>query len=144
MKQFINSEENMDTDSMPRATLIVPYEQEMNNPKLLRDILESAVQKKEKVLTLKYSKEIVISLMRKLRDSLMKVKSIPNDKTLTIFVSPVLEKSYYTSLQKKIVYAFCACTQRRNRRSKLSIRCSTISRIGTGGATQGCFITKHT
>ena len=101
MKHVINSEENIDMD-IPRATLIVPYCREMKNPKLLVDILENALQKKEKSLTLKYSKEIVISLMKKLRNALMKIKSMPGDKTLTIFVSPVVEKSYYTAPQKEL------------------------------------------
>ena len=101
MKQDINSEKKINMD-LPRATLIIPYCQEMKNPKLLFNILENAAQKKEKVLTLKYSKEIVFSLMKKLRDALKKIKSIPNDKTLTIFISPVVEKSYFISPEKKL------------------------------------------
>ena len=44
MKQALNSEKNSNMDSMPRATLIVPYCQEMKNSKLLADILEAEAQ----------------------------------------------------------------------------------------------------
>lgn len=101
MKQGINSEKNTDMD-LPRATLIIPYCQEMKNPKFLFNILENAAQKKEKLLTAEYSKEIVFSLMKKIRDALKKIKAIPNDKTLTVFVSQFVEKSYFISPEKKL------------------------------------------
>lgn len=102
MKQIMNSEKNINMESMPRATLILPYNLEMSNPKLLVDILESAVQKKEKELRTKYSIETVDSLIKKLRGALKKIKSIPNDKTLTVFVSPILQKSYFIEPPKKL------------------------------------------
>lgn len=102
MKQTLNSEKNNNTESMPRATLIVPYSQEMKNGKLLADILEASAQRKEKVLKAKYTQETVVTLMKLLRDALTKITSVPNDKTLIVFVSPVLEKCYFITPEKKL------------------------------------------
>lgn len=112
MKQALNSEKNSNMDSMPRATLIVPYSQEMKNSKLLAAILEAEAQTKEKVLKAKYSKETVATLMKLLRDALSKITSVPNDKTLMVFVSPVMEKSYFIAPEKKLAMPSVNDTQR--------------------------------
>ncbi len=101
MRKENNSSEGDDME-MPHATLLISYCKEMKHPQLLKDILENAAQKKEKVLMHKYPMEIVSSLMKKMRDTIDKINAVPNDKTIIIMVSPIVEKWYFIAPEKKL------------------------------------------
>lgn len=84
----------------PRFSLVIPFSPAMNNPKLLFNLLKSAVDKAEKEISLKYSKEKAFPLIKGLRDSIKGIKRIPKEKTLAIFVSGFTKNIYYFTATK--------------------------------------------
>lgn len=86
----------------PRFSLIIPFSPAMHNPKLLFNILKSAVDKAEKEISIKYSKEKGFPLKKGLRDAIKQIKRIPKDKTLAIFVSGFEKNIYYFTATKTL------------------------------------------
>lgn len=86
----------------PRFSLIIPFSPEMNSPKLLFNLLTSAVDKAEKEISIKYSKEKAFLLIKGLRDAIKGIKRIPKQKTLAIFVSGLKKNIYYFTATKTL------------------------------------------
>ena len=103
MKQSTHSiKKKFGSELGPHHTLIIPFSPEMNNPKLLFKILESAGEKAEIEINLKYSKEQAFSLIKMIRVVLNEVKSIPNQKTLAIFISGFAKNVYFFTPTKTL------------------------------------------
>jgi hypothetical protein len=95
MKKKIDSPEMpVASDSLPRVSLILPFEEKMNTVAGLFNLLTSAADKIEKELMVTYPKERVMPVIKKLR-GLINGVHCRGSKSVGIFVSPVMGKVYY-------------------------------------------------
>lgn len=102
MKQSHQSVKKEDPELGPHHTLIIPFSSEMNHPKRLVSLLETAGDKAEKEINERYSEEQALCLMTKLRGVLNEIKSIPNNKTLAIFISGFAKNVYFFTPTKEL------------------------------------------
>ncbi len=89
-----NPQSRTTKESLPRISLVLPFESKMNKQDELFDLLTSEADKIEKELLRKYSQEKTLPLMKKLRRLIANIHSA-NNKSIGIFVSTALEKVYY-------------------------------------------------
>ena len=82
------------TEYLPRISLVIPFELKMNKKPELDAILTSAANKVEKELKKNYREEKVMPVIEKLR-RLIKDIHDPHNKSIGIFVSPLMERVYY-------------------------------------------------
>lgn len=101
MKQKTNSEQEIDMESQPRYSLIIPFTNDMRKPELLLKILTSAGERAESEILRKYTKDQAKPLIQNLHAALKKVEEIPQEKTLAIFVSLFSKKVYYFTPTKR-------------------------------------------
>jgi hypothetical protein len=96
MKNKINRTEVPNSgENVPRISLIIPFDPKMKNQSGLFNLLTAAADKTEKELMVKYSKEEIIPVIEKLRHLIKSIVCTPHEKSLGIFVSPLMEKVYY-------------------------------------------------
>ena len=84
-----------DIDSLPRISLIIPYDPKMRSQPGLYNLLTAAADKTEKELKLNHPEEKVIPVIKKLRCLIKNMVCSHHEKSIGIFVSPVSEKVYY-------------------------------------------------
>lgn len=101
MEKNINSEKKIELEGA-HFSIIIPFSPAMVNPKLLFNLLKSAVDKAEKEIGVKYSIEQGRPLIKGLRDLIKEVKSIPREKTLAIFVSRFTKNIFYFTPTKRL------------------------------------------
>ena len=92
-----------DEKSLPRISLIVPFDPKMRNQTGLFNLLTAAADKTESELLVNYPEEKVKPVINKLRCLVKSMAGVPREKSIGIFVSPLAEKVYYftpTSLSK--------------------------------------------
>jgi hypothetical protein len=87
-----------DEESLPRISLIIPYDQKMRSQSGLFDLLTAAADKTEKELMINYPEERVIPVIKKLRILIKGMVCRNHEKSIGIFVSPLTEKVYYFTL----------------------------------------------
>lgn len=97
MKKNKITQKDTEMEGQPRFSLIIPFSPAMRNPKLLLSLLNSAAERAEKDILVKYPKDQASPLINKLRDAIQEVESVPDEKTLAIFVSLSSKKIYYFS-----------------------------------------------
>ena len=88
--EITNSEE-----SFPRISLIIPFDRKMRSQPDLFNLLTAAADKTEKELMIDYPEESILPVIKKLRCLIKSMVSIPDEKSIGIFVSPLTEKVYY-------------------------------------------------
>jgi hypothetical protein len=86
---------NVDEQSQPAISLILPYDSKMKKQPDLFDFMTNEADKIEKELLIKYPKEKVVPVVNKLRHLIKEMKCRSDGKTVGIFVSPFAEKIYY-------------------------------------------------
>ena len=94
---------NTDTDvqlpdvpeNLPRISLIIPFESKMNKKAELDYKLTTAADNIEKELMESYPEEKVTPVVKKLRRIIKDFNYQGHDKSIAIFVSPLIEKVYY-------------------------------------------------
>jgi len=84
-----------DTESLPRISLIIPFELKMNKKTELHKMLTSAADKIEKELRENYPEEKALPVIKKLRRLIEHIHYEAHNKSIAIFVSPLTEKVYY-------------------------------------------------
>ena len=82
-------------ESQPRISLILPFELKMNQEKSLFDLLTLSADKIEKELRVSYSEERTTPVMKKLRHLIAGIHCQPNNQSIAILVSPLMEKVYF-------------------------------------------------
>ena len=82
-------------ESLPRISLIIPYNSKMKTQPGLFNLLTAAADKTEKELMISYPEERVIPVIRKLRCLIKSIACSTSEKSIGIFVSPLTEKVYY-------------------------------------------------
>lgn len=97
MKKNKITQKDTEMEGQPRYSLIIAFSPAMRNPKLLLNLLTTAGARAEKDILLKYSEDQASPLISKLRDAIHEVQSVPDEKTLAIFVSRDSKKIYYFS-----------------------------------------------
>ncbi len=96
MKNITADPDPMDEfETMPRISLIVPYELKMSSKAGLCHLLENQAYKTEKELLTKFPEERVALVIGKLKHVIKSVHCPAEGKSLGIFVSPMAEKVYY-------------------------------------------------
>ena len=85
----------------PRYSILIPFCPSMGNLKLLFNLLKTAVDKAEKEILIRYSKEQGFPLIKGLRELIKGIKPVRNEKTLAIFVSEFSKKIYYFTPTKR-------------------------------------------
>jgi len=84
-----------DSESLPRISLILPFEPKMNNKSELLKMLTSAADKIEKELMKNYAEKKAMPVMIKLRHLIKDFHYQSHNKSIAFFVSPLTEKVYY-------------------------------------------------
>lgn len=102
MEKITKSGENNGLRVGPRFSLLIPFSNAMKNPPFLIEILTAAVLKAEKEIILKNSKQNADYLIKNLRSVVKDLKSVPNEKTLAIFISKSSKKVYFFTPTKKL------------------------------------------
>ena len=82
-------------ESLPRVSLIIPYEPKMKKKSELFDLLSAAADKIEKDLMKNYPEERAMPVIKKLRHLIEGVSPVKKEKSIGIFVSPMAEKVYF-------------------------------------------------
>ena len=86
-----------DDESLPRISLILPYELKMKNETTFNQLLTMRADESEKELLREFPEEKVSPVIEKLRNLIKEIHCPANGKSIGIFVSPVTEKVYYFS-----------------------------------------------
>ena len=86
---------NVDEQSQPVISLILPYDSKMKKQPELFNFMTARADKIEEELLIKYPKEKVVPVVNKLRHLIKEMKCRSDGKTVGIFVSPFAEKIYY-------------------------------------------------
>ncbi len=94
MTQKPKSLKQIDFEGGPRFTLIITYSPSMNNRKLLSNLLETATVEAESKIKGKYSENYALPLIKKFRELIKNIRTVPKDKTLAIFVSCTTKNVY--------------------------------------------------
>lgn len=96
MKTYINNlPESDDRNNFPCASLVIPFDSKMKKQPGLFNLLTTAADKTEKELMVNYSKERVVPVIKKLRCLIKNMVCKVNEKSIAIFVSPLMKKVYY-------------------------------------------------
>jgi hypothetical protein len=82
-------------ESLPRISLILPFELKMNHEESLSNLLTLSADKIEKELRLTYSAEKTMPVIKKLRHLMAGIHCQPRNQSIAIFVSPLTEKVYF-------------------------------------------------
>ena len=82
-------------ESLPRISLVIPFDPKMRSQPGLINILTAAADKTEKELMINYPEERVIPVINKLRCLIKSMVCSSHEKSIGIFVSPLSEKVYY-------------------------------------------------
>ena len=85
----------VDGQSLPRISLILPYNLKMKKQPELFNFMAAEADKTEKELLMEYPKEKVVPVINKLRHLIKGMHCSPDGKTAGIFISPFAEKIYY-------------------------------------------------
>jgi hypothetical protein len=83
-----------DMESLPRISIVIPFEPKMNKAEGLLNILTIAAEKTENELRKKYPTEKVMPVIIKLRKLIKAIHYESHNKSIAIFVSPLTEKVY--------------------------------------------------
>ncbi|MDE3183974.1 MAG: hypothetical protein KGM16_11200 [Bacteroidota bacterium] len=86
-----------ENQSIPRISLILPYEMKMKKKEALLKLLENRADMVEKELLAKFPAEKVALVLKKFRKIIKTVNCPVKEKNIAIFISPVAEKVYYFS-----------------------------------------------
>ena len=84
-----------DKQNFPRVSLIIPFNSKMKKQAGLFNLLTLAADKTERELMVKYSKERVMPVIKKLRLLIKSMICKRDQKTIALFVCPHSEKLYY-------------------------------------------------
>jgi len=84
-----------DMESLPRISLIIPFEPKMNKKSELLNVLSSAADKAETELKENFPEEKAMPVIIKLRRLIEEIHYEEHNKSIAIFVSPLTEKIYY-------------------------------------------------
>lgn len=82
-------------ESLPRVSLIIPYESKMCKQPELFNLLSSAADKIERDLIKNYPEDRAELIMKKFRHLIEGISCRRDKKSIGIFVSPLAEKVYY-------------------------------------------------
>jgi len=82
-------------ESLPRVSLILPFELKMNHEKSLFDLLTLHADKIEKELRVNYSEERTAPVIKKLHHLIAGIHCQPHSQSIAIIVSPLTEKVYF-------------------------------------------------
>ncbi|MDP4286006.1 MAG: hypothetical protein Q8891_16455 [Bacteroidota bacterium] len=83
-----------DAESLPRISIVIPFEPKMNKKSELLKILMSAADKTENELRQEYPEEMVMPVIIKLRKLIKDIHYESHNKSIAFFVSPLTEKVY--------------------------------------------------
>ena len=83
-----------DAESLPRISIVIPFEPKMNKTEGLLNILTTAADKTENELRKKYPAEKVMPVIIKLRELIKDIHYESHNKSIAIFISPLTEKVY--------------------------------------------------
>ena len=96
MKNIIDYAEMPNVEeSLPRISLIIPFESKMNKQPELFNLLSSKADKIEKDLMKNYPEKKAALVIKKLRHLIKGISPRRDEKSMGIFVSPYTEKVYY-------------------------------------------------
>jgi hypothetical protein len=84
-----------DMESLPRISIIIPFEPRMNKKSELLNVLWSAADKAVTELKENFPEEKAMPVIIKLRRLIEGIHYEEHNKSIAIFVSPVTEKVYY-------------------------------------------------
>ena len=84
-----------DLESLPRISLIIPFDPKMTSHEGLFNLLTAAADKTEKELMISYPKERVALVIKKLRSLIKSMVCGHHEMSIGIFVSPLTEKVFY-------------------------------------------------
>jgi len=86
-----------ENQSMPRISLILPYELKMKKKEALFNLLAARADMVEKELLAEFPAGKVALVVKKFRKIIKTVNCPAKEKNIAIFISPVAEKVYYFS-----------------------------------------------
>ena len=95
MRKLKENTKMPDDETLPRISLIIPYDPKMKSQLGLFNLLTAAADKTEKELMINYPEERVIPVIKKLRCLIKSMVCSTHEKSIGIFVSPLSEKVYY-------------------------------------------------
>lgn len=81
--------------SVPRVSLIIPFEAKMKKQPELFNLLSATTDKIERELMKGYPEERALPVIKKLRHLMEGISSVQEGKSIGIFVSPMVEKLYF-------------------------------------------------
>ena len=82
-------------DDLPFISIIIPFELKMNTKTGFDDIVNKAVAKTERELIKSYPEDTAMPIVKKLHRVLMGLDHKAHNKSIALFISPLLEKVYY-------------------------------------------------
>ena len=82
-------------EDLPFISLIIPFETKMNTKRGFDRIVNTAVDKAEKELMKSYPEDKAILVLKKLQLVIKGLDHKPFNKSIAIFVSPLVKKVYY-------------------------------------------------
>ena len=85
----------IDEESLPRISLIIPYDPKMTSQPGLFNLLTAAADNSEKELMINYPEERVTPVIKKLRSLIKSVVCGHHEMSIGIFVSPLTKKVFY-------------------------------------------------
>ena len=83
--------------SVPRVSLIIPFEAKMKKQPELFNLLSAPTDKIERDLRKVYPEERALPVIKKLRHLMEGISSVQEGKSIVIFVSPMVEKLYFVT-----------------------------------------------
>lgn len=84
-----------DEKTLPRISLIIPYNPKMKTQAGMFNLLSAAADKTERELLNSYPEQRVMPVIKKLRSLIKGLHCNKSEKSIGIFVSPVAEKVYF-------------------------------------------------
>jgi len=82
-------------EDVPFVSIIIPFELKMKSKAGFDCVVNAAVAKSEKELLINYPKEMTTPVIEKLHRALNLDYTSHHDKSIGIFISPLVEKVYY-------------------------------------------------
>src|ERR1019366_4579741 len=85
--------------NLPSVSVILPFEPKMKSKRELASALQSALDKVEKKIFDKFSVDMALLVLQKLKSIIKDLDFNTHKKSVAIYVSPVFEKVLYLNLE---------------------------------------------